>query len=103
MSQAAPKCRSLPCRIVFIPDQSVFIHLSLRCSELPKPLSIAPSIGFSSMKSTTTRMMVIASSILMILFPSVFRLSAPGTVLFFLHSLRAEEDKGKPDVENTLH
>ena len=44
---------------------------------------MAPSTGFSRKHITTMRMMVVTSSITLILFPSVFRLSARGAVIFF--------------------
>lgn len=44
---------------------------------------MAPSTGFSRKHITTMRMMVVTSSITLILFPSVFRLSASGAVIFF--------------------
>ena len=85
------------------PDQSVIVYLSRLCSELPKPLRIAPSTGFIRKHITTIRMIVAKSSIrFSFLFPSFQAFQPRGCVYFSAFGKRARKDEGKPETENTL-
>ena len=74
------------------------------CSELPKPLRMAPSTGFSRKHITTMRMMVVTSSItlILILSPLFSAFRRRGRSYFSALWRWAAVDQGKSDAENTL-